>query len=131
VKPVSLLIALAFAVVSHCSAQHAVACRGEKYRKPVDTKYLISLGVLNARALKLAKPTYPPVAAALRVRGDVSIEVVIGKTGCVIQARAMSGHLLLRSASLKAALASSFEPIYLGRRRIRVSGIIVYHFAVR
>jgi outer membrane biosynthesis protein TonB len=101
--------------------------RPVKHRK-FDSSRLISFGVINGRAIKLVKPDYPPTASSTSISGSVEIRVIIDKYGCVEQAAPLSGNPLLIPASLKAARASIFEPVYLGRNKIRVLGIIIYHY---
>ncbi|HKP70216.1 MAG TPA: hypothetical protein VJV05_13095 [Pyrinomonadaceae bacterium] len=99
-----------------------------KIQRHIATRHIISYGVLNARAVNLVQPDYPPAAKAVGVKGDVSIDVVINEKGCVVFAQAQAGHLFLIPASKKAALASVFEPVFLGQRRIKVRGVIVYRY---
>jgi len=103
-------------------------CRGVKVKPPIDTHHLISYGVINARAVDLVTPVYPPAASAVNVHGLVELEVVISEKGCVVRAETRSGHPFLIPAAKRAALASLFEPVFLGRKRTRGVGIIVYHF---
>lgn len=88
----------------------------------------ISGGVLNGRAIKLPKPSYPAAARAVRASGAVSIQVLIDTDGTVFSAQAVSGHPLLQSASRNAACNSQFTQILLSGEPFRVSGIIVYNF---
>lgn len=58
---------------------------------------------------KLAKPPYPAAARAVYAIGEVVVEVKIDRAGKVVEAKAISGHPLLRQASQKAAQESLFE----------------------
>lgn len=88
----------------------------------------ISGGVLNGKAVSLAKPSYPAAARAVNAGGAVNVQVVIDENGDVISATAISGHPLLRQASEKAALASKFAPTKLEGQPVSVTGVIVYNF---
>lgn len=88
----------------------------------------ISGGVLNAKATSLPKPVYPPAAAALKASGQVSVQVLIDENGNVISAEAVSGHPLLRAASVEAARAATFSPTKLSGQPVKVSGVITYNF---
>lgn len=57
----------------------------------------------------LVKPPYPAAARAVRAIGEVVVEVKIDKEGKVIEAKAVSGHPLLRNVSADAAKKSLFE----------------------
>lgn len=95
----------------------------------VDTPKTISLGVLNSTARSLPKPPYPAAARAVRAEGEVRVQVLIGETGRVVSANAVSGHPLLRGAAVQAARSAIFNPTILAGRPVKVSGVIVYNFA--
>lgn len=85
-------------------------------------------GVLNGQATKLAKPTYPAAARAVRAGGSVNAQVLIDKDGSVYSAEAISGHPLLRRSAEIAACDSRFSPTLLAGEPVKVSGIITYNF---
>jgi TonB family protein len=88
----------------------------------------ISGGVLNGKAVTLAKPEYSPAARAVRAAGAVNVQVTIDEQGNIISASAISGHPLLRQSAEKAAFASKFAPTTLEGQPVQVTGIIVYNF---
>jgi hypothetical protein len=92
--------------------------------KKVSKSIIVSCGVCNGKAINLVSPKRP----AINVRGWVKISVLIDERGKVITAKAIFGHPLLRAASEKAALESTFEPIKLSGKAVKVTGIIVYNF---
>ena len=96
---------------------------GTKPRAP------ISGGILNGKAIYLAKPEYPPEARAAGAGGTVMIQVLIDEGGAVISATAVSGHPLLQQTSVNAALASKFSPTRLSGEPVKVMGVIQYNFA--
>ncbi len=87
-------------------------------------------GVLNGRARSLPAPEYPASAKAVRAAGAVTVEVVIDETGSVEFARAISGHPLLRASAVAAAQKAKFSPTYHEGMPVKVSGVIVYNFAL-
>src|SRR5688572_9616304 len=89
---------------------------------------IVSRGVVNNRAIDLVKPEYPPIAKDFRAFGSVNVQILIDENGNVVSAKAISGHLFLHNASVKAALQSKFEPLNLGGDAVRVNGIIVYNY---
>jgi Gram-negative bacterial TonB protein C-terminal len=99
-----------------------------KISRKLPKSIIISCGVCNGKAINLVKPEFPKAAKAVNVRGLVNVSVLIDENGKVFKANAYSGHPLLRSASVKAALESTFEPVKLSGKPVRVSGIIVYNF---
>lgn len=87
-------------------------------------------GVLNGRASSLPAPAYPAAAMAVRAQGAVSVQVKIDESGNVIEAAAVSGHPLLRSAAEAAAREAKFAPTLLSGIPVKVSGILTYNFVI-
>ncbi|HEX8195183.1 MAG TPA: TonB family protein [Pyrinomonadaceae bacterium] len=112
----SLLFAVLFSVV-FVSAQE---------NRPLPKT--ISGGVLNSKATNLVKPAYPAAAKAVNAEGAVNVQVTIGENGDVISAMAVSGHPLLRDASVQAARESKFSPTLLSGTPVKVTGVVVYNF---
>ncbi len=90
---------------------------------------MISGGILNGKAISLPKPEYPAAALAVKAKGAVSVQIIIGEDGKVVTAKAISGHPLLRAAAERAAFASEFAPTRLSGSPVKVTGAIVYNFA--
>jgi TonB family protein len=88
----------------------------------------ISGGVLNAKAIALPFPEYPLMARAAGISGMVKVGVTVDEQGNVIEARALSGHPLLQSASVDAARQAKFSPTRLTGEPVKVSGILTYSF---
>jgi len=114
-------------VVAQESAAIFDCSTAEKLTRPEDRK-MVSFGVLNGKAIKLVKPEFPAAARSIDVRGSVVVQVILDPRGCVTEAKAVSGHPLLISASVQAALKSSFSPVYLGGEPIWVNGVITYNY---
>ncbi len=91
---------------------------------------VINGGVVNGKALSLAKPAYPAAARAVRAGGAVNVQVTIDESGGVISATAVSGHPLLRAAAVEAARQSKFSPTLLSGQPVKVTGVIVYNFSL-
>ena len=83
---------------------------------------------VNESSVLLATPEYPKAARAVRASGKVEVQVLINELGYVISAEAISGHPLLRAASVEAAKKSKFKMTLLEGIPVKVSGIIVYNF---
>lgn len=91
----------------------------------------VSEGVVNSKAINLVKPVYSSAARTMRVGGEVKVQVTIDEEGRVISANAVSGHPLLRDSAEVAAKSSKFTPTFLSKERVKVTGIIIYNFAVQ
>ena len=85
-------------------------------------------GVLNSKATMLPKPLYPAAAKAVRAEGAVNVQVTVDEAGNVIAATAVSGHPLLRAASVNAAREAKFSPTMLSGQPVRFTGVVVYNF---
>jgi len=88
----------------------------------------VNAGVLNGRAVNLPKPAYPPIAKQMRASGQVAVQVFVDETGNVTSAKATSGNSLLRAPAEAAARQSRFNPIIIGDRAVKATGIVVYNF---
>lgn len=89
---------------------------------------VISGGVLNGKAISLPKPEYPQIARAARASGTVVVQVTIDEDGNIISASAISGHPLLKAASVQAAYGAKFSPTLLEGKPVKVAGTINYNF---
>ncbi len=88
----------------------------------------VNAGVLNGRAVNLPKPAYPPIAKQMRASGQVAVQVFVDEGGNVTSAKATSGNSLLRAPAEAAARQSRFNPIIIGDRAVKATGIVVYNF---
>lgn len=89
---------------------------------------MIRGGVVNGKATNLVRPAYPIEARSARASGAVNVQVTINEEGKVIFACAMSGNKLLFDASENAAYQSTFDPITILGKAVKVTGVIVYNF---
>ena len=89
----------------------------------------ISGGLLNGKALSLPKPSYPPIAKAVKASGTVVVKVLVDEHGNVVSASALSGHPLLQSTAVAAARGAKFAPAKVAGGPVRVRGVINYNFA--
>lgn len=90
----------------------------------------INGGVLNGKAISLPKPEYPPAAVAVRAEGAVLIQVTVDEEGNVIDAKAISGHPLLRQAAEKAASEAKFSPTFLSGKAVKIIGVLTFNFVL-
>jgi tetratricopeptide (TPR) repeat protein len=90
-----------------------------------------SINVLNGRARKLVKPSYPAIARQGHASGTVLVKVLIDEEGKVVAANATSGHPLLFAVCVEAAKNSLFSPTMLAGKPVKVAGFIQYNFIER
>jgi TonB family protein len=83
---------------------------------------------LQSLIITEVKPEYPPTAKKMKATGTVEVEVTISEVGLVIQAKAISGHLALRSAAVEAARNWVFKPTMLNGKPVRVKSVLTFVF---
>lgn len=90
----------------------------------------IWVGVINAKAISMPQPAYPPGLKSANVRGTVAVSVLVDEEGKVVWAESLSGHPLLRQAARDAACRARFTPTFVDGPLLRVSGILTYRFGL-
>lgn len=88
----------------------------------------VSTSELVGKAERRVAPSYPPAAANARVEGAVVVEVLVDEAGKVAEARAVSGHILLREESVRAAREWSFKPTLVSGKPVRVLSTLIFNF---
>ena len=118
--------------LSYESENKAYLKEAEMMQSVLNTPLLQSLEpyeVLNGKAVKLAKPEYPPAARSFGVFGKVIVLVEIDETGKVISASDMcQGSPYLIESCIKAALKSRFTPTLVSGVPSKAKGVIQYRF---
>jgi TonB family protein len=92
-------------------------------------KCIVINRIVNNRAVYLPKPIFKDVVhpkhLQLKTDETIKIEIIVNEEGKVTNARAISGHPLLRSRCENAARNATFSPInQLGR--IRAKALLIY-----
>lgn len=90
----------------------------------------VSGGVLNGRAVSKPLPAYPAEAKAARAQGTVVLQITVDEEGRVIEAKPLSGHRLLHSTSVRAAMQARFEPTVIEGKPVKITGTITYNFKI-
>jgi TonB family protein len=88
----------------------------------------VSESVLQGRAITRVNPVYPPNARKMNATGTVEVEVTISEEGLVVDARAISGHLALRSAAVEAARKWVFKPAILSGAPVKIKSVLTFTF---
>ena len=88
----------------------------------------VESGDLNAKAIDLPKPIYPPEAHKLHVSGQVKVRVIVAETGRVMAADVVSGPKQLWVAAIDAARQARFNPTLIGDTAVKITGILTYDF---
>ncbi len=102
--------------------------RTETPTQPQPQKQIVRSVILQGTAVNRVQPPYPPLARTANVSGAVVVEVTIDEQGNVVTARVLSGHPLLREASLNAARGWKWKPTMLNGSPVKVIGTITFNF---
>lgn len=90
----------------------------------------VSEGVLQGSAIRKPRPMYPVIAKTAHASGPVQVVVTISEDGRVVEANAVSGHALLRSAAVDAARQWVFTPTKLSNVPVKVQGVLTFNFVL-
>lgn len=107
------------------------AKRAAERAKVVVKPEFVHLGAIsNANAVRFAMPNYPTGARQSRVEGKVVVEVELDEEGNVVNAKATSGHAMLRQSAEDAVKKSKFKPALFNGEPIRAKGVVTYNFTL-
>jgi TonB family protein len=85
-------------------------------------------GILQGRAITRVMPVYPANARSLNAFGTVVVQVVVSEDGRVIDAKAISGHPVLRTPAVEAARKWVFQPTMLNKAPVKVESVLTFVF---
>jgi TonB family protein len=88
----------------------------------------VSESMLQSRAINRVNPVYPSNVRKLNGTGTVQVEVTISEIGLVVEAKAISGHLALRSAAVEAARKWVFKPAIFNDAPVKIKGVLTFTF---
>lgn len=88
----------------------------------------VSEGALLGSAIKKVSPVLSASAKRLNAWGDVQVLLKISEAGQVTEARAISGHLMLRASAVKAAQEWVFNPAKVNGAPVASEGVITFVF---
>jgi protein TonB len=86
--------------------------------------------VLEGSLIRKVTPTYPPLARAARIQGEVVLFAVIGKAGTIDNLRVVSGHPILVPAAIDAVRQWRYRPYILNSEPIEVETQITVNFVL-
>ena len=89
----------------------------------------VSESDLQSRAITRVKPVYPPNAKKMNATGTVEVEITVSEEGLVVEAKAISGHMALRSAAVDAARKWVFKPAIINGAQARTKSVLTFMFA--
>jgi periplasmic protein TonB len=75
-------------------------------------------------------PTYPPLARAARIQGQVLLQAVISKEGTIENLRVLAGHPMLVPAAIEAVRKWRYRPYILNNEPVEVETQITVNFSL-
>src|SRR5262245_34307323 len=88
----------------------------------------VAESLLQGRVIKSVKATYPANARRMNAYGEVQVQITISGEGRVIEAKAINGHMALRSAAVEAARGWVFKPLIINDVPIKVESVLTFVF---
>lgn len=86
-------------------------------------------GVIKGVPLHLETPVYPvALRGKEKLSRNVVVSVLIDEDGNVISGEAVNEDSMFGTAAVKAAMGAKFQPVRLGGKPTKVSGIVTYNF---
>ena len=101
-----------------------------KMQPVVPQRVRISQGVTKGMLVRQIQPTYPPIAKAARIQGDVILTAVIGKDGSIQDLQLVSGHPMLVPAAIEAVKQWHYRPYLLNGQPVEVETTITVIFSL-
>lgn len=101
-----------------------------KFQPVVPQRVRISQGVTRGLLIKRVEPSYPPLARAARVQGDVVLTAVISVNGDIENLQLVSGHPMLVPAAITAVKQWRYKPYLLNGQPVEVETTITVIFSL-
>ena len=90
----------------------------------------ISAGVTKGMLIQRIEPTYPTLARAARVQGDVVLSAIISTSGQIENLQLVSGHPMLVPAAIAAVRQWRYKPYLLNGQPVEVETTITVIFTL-
>jgi protein TonB len=101
-----------------------------KFQPVVPQRVRISQGVTRGLLIHRVEPSYPPLARAARVQGDVVLTAVISVSGEIENLQLVSGHPMLVPAAITAVKQWRYKPYLLNGQPVEVETTITVIFSL-
>jgi protein TonB len=100
-----------------------------KLQPVIPQRVRISQGVTAGLLLRKVEPSYPVIAKAARVEGNVVLKAIIDKDGTIQDLQLVSGHPMLVPAAIEAVRKWRYRPYLLNGQPVEVETTITVIFA--
>lgn len=101
-----------------------------KFMPAIPTRIRISGGVTKGMLIHREEPSYPVLARAARVQGDVVLSAIIDVNGQITNLQLVSGHPMLVPAALAAVKLWRYKPYLLNGQPVEVETTITVIFTL-
>lgn len=101
-----------------------------KFVPPTPQRVRISQGVTKGLLIQKIEPTYPPLARAARVQGEVVLSAIIDSNGQINNLQLVSGHPMLVPAAIAAVKQWRYKPYLLNGQPVEVETTITVIFSL-
>lgn len=108
----------------------ATAAAVPKFVPVTPQRVRISQGVTRGLLIHRVEPSYPPLARAARVQGDVILTAVISVNGEIENLQLVSGHPMLVPAAISAVKQWRYKPYLLNGQPVEVETTITVIFSL-
>jgi len=113
-------------VISQTSSLAAVP----KLAPTLPKRVRVSQGVTQGLLIQKLEPTYPPLALAARIWGQVILQAVISKDGEIKELSLVSGHPMLAPAAIEAVRQWRYRPFLLNGEPVEVDTTVTVTFQI-
>jgi hypothetical protein len=90
---------------------------------------LLSTAALSGLVANKSMPTYPPIAVAAHVEGDVKLYAIVGVDGKPSRVMQIGGAPMLTQTAIDACDLWQFRPLQIGDRTVPFVTMVLFHFS--
>ena len=87
--------------------------------------------IKSPKKTKYVKPVYPKAALDARIQGEVVLEIVIGPTGRVTDARVLKSVPQLDQSAIEATMKAVYEPVLVYGNPVSVRQMVTHTFSYK
>lgn len=80
------------------------------------------------RATRKVTPAYPPIAAQLKLKGALAVDIVVNAQGDVEEAKVAKGNAIFSQNALSAVRQWKFQPLEKDGKPVRMATTIAFSF---